>query len=137
MSDQIEEISEGQSEPTKERAISFRVSEEEWKRIEEIAGTKGEKPNEWSRKHVVSESGKDRAMTWTERLIYEEIGRMSYLIGHGFGLLATGQLTDEKWKQVVKESKAQASATARKLLDQRLWKRELGQQMRKEEHERT
>jgi hypothetical protein len=55
-------------------------------------------------------------------LIYEEIGRMSYLIGHGFGLSATGQLTDEKWKQVVRESKAQAGATAQKMLDQRLGK---------------
>ena len=105
-----------------ERFISFRANAEEYKRIEETARKRGDRPNEWSRKHVVSESGKDIAMTWTERLIYEEIGRMSYLIGHGFGLLATGQLTNEKWKQVVRESKDQAAATAQKSLDQRLGK---------------
>jgi len=105
-----------------ERFISFRANAEEYKRIEETARKRGDRPNEWSRKLVLSESGKDVAMTWTERLIYEEIGRMSYLIGHGFGLLATGQLTDERWKQVVKESKEQAAATAQKLLDQRLGK---------------
>jgi hypothetical protein len=105
-----------------ERFISFRANAEEYKRIEETARKRGDRPNEWSRKLVLSESGKDVAMTWTERLIYEEIGRMSYLIGHGFGLLATGQLTDERWKQVVKESKEQAAATAQKSLDQRLGK---------------
>ena len=105
-----------------ERFISFRANAEEYKRIEETARKRGDRPNEWSRKLVLSESGKDVAMTWTERLIYEEIGRMSYLIGHGFGLLSTGQLTGERWKQVVKESKEQAAATAQKLLDQRLGK---------------
>ena len=105
-----------------ERFISFRVNAEEYKRIEETARKRGDRPNEWSRNLILSESGKDVAMTWTERLIYEEIGRMSYLIGHGFGLLATGQLTDERWKQVVKESKEQAAATAQKSLDQRLGK---------------
>jgi len=105
-----------------ERFISFRVNAEEYKRIEETARKRGDRPNEWSRKLILSESGKDIAMTWTERLIYEEIGRMSYLIGHGFGLSAIGQLTDERWKQVVRESKEQAAATAQKLLDQRLGK---------------
>jgi hypothetical protein len=105
-----------------ERFISFRVNAEEYKKIEETARKRGDRPNEWSRKLIVTESGKDVAMTWTERLIYEEIGRMSYLIGHGFGLLAIGQLTDERWKQVVRESKEQAAATAQKLLDQRLGK---------------
>ncbi len=116
----MSEKEEATTEQENERFISFRANAEEYKRIEETARKRGEKPNEWSRKLILSESGKDVAMTWAERLIFEEIGRMSYLIGHGFGLLATGQLTDERWKQVVKQSKEQAGATAQKLLDQRL-----------------
>lgn len=122
MSDRIVETPEEEKEPTKEKVISFRVSEDEWKRIEETAQKRGEKPNEWSRILVVGESGKEIAMTWTERLIFEEIARMSYLIGHGFGLSTTGQLTKEKWKLVVRESKEQAAATAQKLMNQKLGK---------------
>jgi hypothetical protein len=107
------------AEEEKERFISFRVSADEYSRIEAIAGKRGEKPNEWSRRLVISESGKDIAMTWTERLIYEEISRMSYLIGHGFGLSSIDQLTDDGWKRVVRESKENAGATAQKLIEQR------------------
>jgi len=95
---------------------------DQYQEIEKQAEKRGEEVSEWCRNLVLSESGKDVAMTWTERLIYEEIGRMSYLIGHGFGLLSTGQLTAERWKQVVRESKEQAAATAQKSLDQRLGK---------------
>jgi len=54
---------DGQSRATKERAISFRLSDQEYERIEEVAFRSGNTPNVWSRKLVLSESQEGFGLT--------------------------------------------------------------------------
>ncbi|MCI0389868.1 MAG: hypothetical protein MOB07_14055 [Acidobacteria bacterium] len=107
------------AEQDKERFISFRVSEEEYALIEEIAWKGGKKPNEWSRKLVLSEAAKGNAMTGIERLLYEEIARVRYLLGNGFSLMSVGKLTGDEWQRRVDEADKNRGAIAQSLFNRR------------------
>jgi hypothetical protein len=100
---------------TKEKVISFRIDDETYKSI--VA--RGEKPNEWARKLVVSEAAKEVLMTAGERILFEEIARLRFLTGNGFKLLAAGKLTGEGWAQVLGETENNAEKIAELLLKRR------------------
>jgi hypothetical protein len=68
---------DGQS---KERFISFRVSDEEYKWIEDQLG-KDETPNGWCRKLILTEARKAVGMTAVERILIEEMGVLRFLFG--------------------------------------------------------
>jgi hypothetical protein len=83
----------------KTRMISFRVSEEEYMRIEQAADATGQNPNDWCRDLSLAESGRGDGLSRNERLIYEELARIRYLVGHGFGMLAGEELSAEAWEK--------------------------------------
>ena len=71
----------------KNRLIAFRVTDEEYTQIERSALAHGDDLNNWCRNIIVAESREGFGFTKTERLLYEEIARVRYLVGNGFRLL--------------------------------------------------
>jgi|SRR5215510_15269715 len=74
-------------ENRKSRLIAFRVTDDEYAQIERSALAHGDDPNNWCRNIIITQSGEGFGFTRTERLIYEEIARVRYLVGNGFRLL--------------------------------------------------
>ena len=75
------------SETKRTRNIAFRLTDEEYKQIEETATAAGEDPNTWCRKTALVYSKEGHTFTKNERLIYQEIALLRFLVGHGFKLL--------------------------------------------------
>jgi uncharacterized protein (DUF1778 family) len=84
----------------KTHTIIFRVTDDELKRIEAAAGIAGQEANDWSRQVTLAHASQSSALLPSERLLYEELARTRYLLGHGFGLLATNQLSGPSWEKV-------------------------------------
>ena len=90
----------------KSKAIIFRVTEEQLAQIEKAAHASGKVPNDWCRDLALLEAGLENEFSPNERIIFEELAKARYLIGIGFGLLASGELNTESWnqtKQIVDE----------------------------------
>lgn len=119
MKEDVIDPAEEEIESSKERVISFRVSEKEYERIEEAARKRNEKPNVWSRNVVLSESGKGLSMTWVDRQIYEELARVRFLLGSGFDLLSAGKLSQSEWLQLLGKAEKNPAAIADTLLKTR------------------
>ncbi len=69
------------------KIISFRVTHEEYAQIEGVALATGEGPNGWCRNIALTEAPEGSGLTKTDRLLYEEIARVRYLVKRGFRLL--------------------------------------------------
>lgn len=83
----------------KTRTIAFRLTEEEYRQIEGAASATGEEANDWCRNLALAESGRGDGLSRNERLLYEELARLRYLVGLGFQMLSAGQLTAEAWEK--------------------------------------
>jgi hypothetical protein len=116
MNKEIFSVIEKGEKGRKERVISFRVKDETYRSIENLAWEIGEKPNEWARKLVLTEAAKEVPMTAGERALFEEIARARFLLGNGFKLLAAGKLTDEVWRQVLQEAEKSSERIVEQLL---------------------
>ena len=115
--------------------ISYRVSEEQWRRIEEEAEDAGVSANDWCRnaaleklknlrevaeKSPPAETGNGTVQVTDERALLEEIARLGYLIEHGFGIqLSANRTTDEEWIRRKKESKSVAARLVEMMLERR------------------
>ncbi|MDQ6652310.1 MAG: hypothetical protein M3Y84_06165, partial [Acidobacteriota bacterium] len=92
-------------ENKKTKNIAFRVTNEEYAQIERVALAVGEDPNNWCRSITVAEAREGPGLTKTERLLYEEIARVRYLVGHGFRLLfASKEATAAAWKKLTADA---------------------------------
>ncbi len=102
-------------ETKKTKLIAFRVTDEEYAQIERIALALGEDPNNWGRNILVTEAREGSGLTKTERLLYEEIARIRYLVGNGFRILigSKEEATAETWKLIT----AQADQRGGKIAD--------------------
>src|ERR1700704_446904 len=102
-------------ETKKTKLIAFRVTDEEYADIERIALALGEDPNNWCRNITVTEAREGSGLTKTERLIYEEIARVRYLVGNGFRILigSEKEATDATWKKIT----VQADQRGQKIAD--------------------
>jgi hypothetical protein len=104
----------------KNRLIAFRVTDEEYSHIEKSALAHDEDPNSWCRKLAVTESRDGYGLTKTEQLLYEEIARVRYLVGHGFRMLIGGQgATPEGWKKITADADYHREVIADDLLSRR------------------
>lgn len=65
----------------KERVVTFRVTDEQYSRIDECGFRAGRSANEWCRDLAVSESGNDFGMTANERILIEEIAVLRKMLG--------------------------------------------------------
>lgn len=97
--------------------ISFRVNEEEWQQLEKAATASGAKVRDWCRQAALNMSGKEGGMTRNERLLYEELSRVRFLIGHGFRLLYAGEEeTAQAWEEARRTADQKAAEIADHLL---------------------
>jgi hypothetical protein len=107
-------------ETKKTKLIAFRVTDEEYAHIERIALALGEDPNNWCRNITVTEAREGSGLTKTDRLIYEEIARVRYLVGHGFRLLfASKEATATAWKKLTADVDHSSEIIANDLLSRR------------------
>jgi hypothetical protein len=96
-----EGASYGREKTAKTRNITFRVTNEEYEQIENVAGEVIEDPNTWCRKIAVAAAQEGSGLAKNERLLYGEIARLRYLVGHGFKLILGGeQPTAAAWKKI-------------------------------------
>lgn len=105
-------------ETRKSKLITFRVTDIEYE-IERIALTYDEEPNTWCRNIIVAETREGFGLTKTQRLLYEEIARMRYLIGHGFRLLFESKGSPEVWKKLRNDADTHSGIITDDLLSRR------------------
>ncbi len=107
-------------ETKKTKNIAFRVTDEEYAQIERIALAMGEDANNWCRNITVAEAREGSGLTKTERLLYEEIARMRYMVGHGFRLLLNSkEATATAWKKITADADQSSGIIADDLLSRR------------------
>ena len=86
-------------ETKKSRKITFRLTDEEYGQVERAAAAAGDDPNNWCRKAAISQLSEGHTFTKNERLIYQEIVLLRFLVGHGFKiLLSDNEATAAAWK---------------------------------------
>src|SRR5436309_15876058 len=71
----------------KSKLLAFSMTDEEYAQIERMALVVGEDQNNWCRNIIVAQASEGSVLTKTQRLLYEEIARVRYLVGNGFRLL--------------------------------------------------
>lgn len=106
-------------ETKKTKLLAFRVTNEEYAQIERMALALGEDPNNWCRNIIVAEAREGFGLTKTERLLYEEIARARYLVGHGFRLLFESNGSPTAWKKITKDIDEHSEVIANDLLSRR------------------
>jgi len=108
------------SENKRTKNIAFRVTDEDYARIEEAATAAGDDANNWCRKAALSQLTEGHTFTKNERLIYREIALLRFLLGHGFKLLFNrNEVTAGTWKKLT----AQADQRSDEIVDELLSRR--------------
>ncbi len=108
------------SETKRTKNIAFRVTDAEYARIEYAASAAGDDPNNWCRKAAVSQLSEGHAFTKNERLIYQEIALLRFLLGHGFKLLfSRNETTAATWKKLTNQADQRSERIVEELLSRR------------------
>ena len=108
------------SETKRTRNIAFRVTDEEYGRIEKAAIAAGNDANNWCRKAALGELSAAHTFTKNERLIYQEIALLRFLLGHGFKLLfSQDDTTVAAWKKLTTQADQQSGKIVEELLSRR------------------
>jgi hypothetical protein len=90
----------GMSETKRTKNITFRLTDDEYSQIEKAATASVDDPNTWCGKLALTQSSEGHTFTKNERLIYQEIALLRFLIGHGFKLLfSRNEATATAWKK--------------------------------------
>lgn len=93
------------SETRRTKNIAFRLTDAEYARIEDAARAAGDDPNNWCRKAAIGQLSEGHTFTKNERLIYQEIALLRFLIGHGFKLLfSRNETTAASWKKLTAQA---------------------------------
>jgi len=80
--------------PKMSKVISFRVTEEDWLKIERAAADSGETPNEWCRMTTLETLRMPEGLTPNQRILFSQIARTGFLLDSGFQLLAEDTLEE-------------------------------------------
>ena len=109
------------NEAKRTKIITFRVTEDEYKKIEDAAIARGTDPNDWCRQAIVGLSCK--LINIPETMIYSEIACLRFLFEFGFRLLfAEGSDELAEWDEL----REGAEKNAKDLVATLLAKRKLG-----------
>jgi hypothetical protein len=104
----------------KSKNITFRLSREQYEQIERAALAAGDEPNSWCRKVALIQLTEGFSLTKNDRLLYEEIARVRYLVGHGFRLLfGSKEATASVWKKLTADADQSSDIIAADLLSRR------------------
>lgn len=107
-------------ETKKTRNITFRLTDEEYAQVEKAGLSAGDDPNNWCRKAAISQSSEGHTFTKNERLIYQEVALLRFLLGHGFKLLfSRNEASAATWKKLT----AQADQRSERIVDELLSRR--------------
>ncbi len=103
------------------KTIAFRLTDEEYARAESAAIAAGdETPSSWCRTLVLQQANSGYRLTKNQRLIYEEIARVRYLVSHGFRMLFGSEpITAAKWKKITADADQSSEIIAADLLSRR------------------
>jgi hypothetical protein len=108
------------SEPKRTKNIAFRLTDEEYGYIEKAATAAGDDPNTWCRKLALTQSSEGHTFTKNERLIYQEIALLRFLIGHGFKMIfSRNESTAEAWKKLTTQADQKSDRIVEELLSRR------------------
>jgi hypothetical protein len=108
------------SESKRTRNIAFRVNDEDYAKIEQAAAAAGDEPNNWCRELAFSKLTEGNAFTTNERLIYQEVALLRFLVGHGFKMLfSSNESTSAKWKKLTAQADQRSEAIVNELLSRR------------------
>lgn len=103
----------------KNKTIAFRLTDEEFARIEEAARGAAVEPNEWCRRRAIIDSGSTTSLSPNEKIIFEEIVKTRYLISHGLRLMASNELNSKNWIETKTIAESDGEKIADKLLERR------------------
>ena len=107
-------------ETKKSRSVAFRLTNEQYEQIENAALAAGEDPNSWCRKVALLQLTEGFGLTKNDRLLYEEIARVRYLVGCGFRILLESQeTTAANWRIITAKADQRAGQIADGLLSRR------------------
>lgn len=108
------------SETKRTRNIAFRVTDEDYARIETVATAAGDDPNNWCRKAALGQLSEGHTFTKNERLIYQEVALLRFLLGHGFKLLfSSNEATAANWKKLTAQADQNSDRIVEELLSRR------------------
>jgi uncharacterized protein (DUF1778 family) len=108
------------AETKRTRNVAFRLTEEEYERIEAAATASGEDPNTWCRKLALTQTNEGYALTKNERLIYKEIAVLRFLLGHAFKLaFSRNEATAGTWQKLTAQADQRSDEIANELLSRR------------------
>lgn len=99
--------------------IAFRLTVEEYEAVEKLARISGQNPGEWCRELILEAVQKNVSLTQTEAILFEELAKVRYLIGIGFGLLSTGELDKTSWDKTKSQVDQSGDKIAAQLLARR------------------
>ena len=104
----------------KSRNITFRLTDDEYSRIEKAAAASGDDPNTWCRKLALTQLSEGATFTKNERLIYQEIALLRFLIGHGFKLLfSINKDTTAAWSKLTTQADERSDEIVAHVLSRR------------------
>jgi uncharacterized protein (DUF1778 family) len=104
----------------KTRNITFRLTDEEFGNIEKAASAAGDDANNWCRKAALGQLSEGHTFTKNERLIYQEITLLRFLIGHGFKqLFSQSEATAATWKKLTAQADQHSEEIMQELLSRR------------------
>lgn len=84
---------------SKSKTIAFRLTDEEFALVEKAAAASGKNPNDWCRDSILEKANGGTSMNAVEAILFEELAKVRYLVGIGFGLLSTDELTQKSWNE--------------------------------------
>jgi hypothetical protein len=80
----------------------------------------GDDTNNWCRRLALAQANAGHGMTKNQRLIYEEIARVRYLVGNGFRMLpGSDPMTAATWKKITADADHSYEIIAADLLSRR------------------
>ena len=104
----------------KSRNITFRLGDKTYAQVEKAAEADGDDPNNWCRKAALSQLSEGHTFTKNERLIYQEIALLRFLIGHGFKLLfSRSEVTAGTWKKLTMQADQRSEEIVTEVLSRR------------------
>ena len=107
-------------EAKKTMSIAFRLMDEEYAQAESAAKAAGDNTNNWRRRLALAQAHPGYRMTKNQRLIYEEIARVRYLVGNGFRMLFGSEpITAATWKKITADADQSSEIIADDLLSRR------------------
>jgi hypothetical protein len=111
---------EEDKETKKSRNITFRLTGEQYGRVEAAASAAGDDPNSWCRKAALGQLSEGHTFTKNERLIYQEIALLRFLLGHGFKLLfSRNKDTAEAWGKLTTQADERSDEIVAHVLSRR------------------